>query len=46
MNVTWIGPTLLAACIVAVWVIGGPGWFTLLMVALAITAVRALGRAR
>ncbi len=44
MKLTWVGPTLLAACIVAVWVIGGPQWFAVLVIALAVTVVRALSR--
>ncbi len=44
MNITWIGPTLLLACIVGVWVIGGPQWFAVLMVALGLTVVRALSQ--
>lgn len=44
MKLTWMGPTLLAVCIVGVWVIGGPDWFAVLLVALAITVVRALSQ--
>ncbi len=44
MSITWIGPTLLLGCIVAVGVIGGPGWLTVMAVALAVTVVRALAQ--
>ena len=44
MKLTWIGPTLLAACIAGVWLLGGAAWSAVLVVALAVTAVLALSR--
>ncbi len=45
-NLTWVGPMLLALCVVGVWWFGGPDGLILLAVALAVTVAWSLGRRR